>query len=180
MTGYIPTLEQIDELHRKIAPSKAAYELVHTHCVIVATSAARSCAGRTRCSRAAAHYRRTRRYRPPQASPAAMCRRVCSTSIWYSSADCCMTSAPTACSSMTALTANRSNSARNATFCTVLRLRVSARRGRGRVHRPVLPQPYRRGTYARGCGAPGAAVATSRLCADESRAGSGDVRRQVP
>ena len=37
MTGYIPTLEQIDELHRKIAPSKAAYELVHTHCVIVAT-----------------------------------------------------------------------------------------------------------------------------------------------
>lgn len=36
MTGYIPTLEQIDELHRKIAPSKAAYELVHTHCVIVA------------------------------------------------------------------------------------------------------------------------------------------------
>ena len=37
MTGYIPTLEQIDELHRKIAPSEAAYELVHTHCVIVAT-----------------------------------------------------------------------------------------------------------------------------------------------
>ena len=37
MTGYIPTLEQIDELHRKIAPSRAAYELVHTHCVIVAT-----------------------------------------------------------------------------------------------------------------------------------------------
>lgn len=69
MTGYIPTLEQIDELHRKIAPSKAAYELVHTHCVIVATIGARSCAGRTRCSRAAAHYRRTRRYPPPQASP---------------------------------------------------------------------------------------------------------------
>ncbi|MBS5560093.1 MAG: phosphohydrolase [Bifidobacterium longum] len=37
MTGYIPTLEQIDELHHKIAPSKTAYELVHTHCVIVAT-----------------------------------------------------------------------------------------------------------------------------------------------
>ena len=33
----IPTLEQIDELHRKIAPSQAAYDLVHTHCKIVAT-----------------------------------------------------------------------------------------------------------------------------------------------
>ncbi|PST46114.1 phosphohydrolase [Bifidobacterium callitrichos] len=31
----IPTLEQIDELHHKIAPSEAAYDLVHTHCVIV-------------------------------------------------------------------------------------------------------------------------------------------------
>ncbi|KAA8818685.1 phosphohydrolase [Bifidobacterium rousetti] len=31
----IPTLEQIDELHHKIAPSEAAYRLVHTHCVIV-------------------------------------------------------------------------------------------------------------------------------------------------
>lgn len=39
MSGYIPTLEQIDELHRKIAPSEEAYELVHTHCVIVATIA---------------------------------------------------------------------------------------------------------------------------------------------
>lgn len=39
MTGYIPTLDQIDELHRKIAPSQAAYDLVHTHCVIVATIA---------------------------------------------------------------------------------------------------------------------------------------------
>ena len=39
MSGYIPTLEQIDELHHKIAPSKEAYELVHTHCVIVATIA---------------------------------------------------------------------------------------------------------------------------------------------
>lgn len=36
MTGIIPTLEQVDELHHKIAPSKAAYELIHTHCVIVA------------------------------------------------------------------------------------------------------------------------------------------------
>ncbi|QOL35185.1 HD domain-containing protein [Bifidobacterium lemurum] len=35
MDGFVPTLEQIDELHRKIAPSEAAYELVHTHCVIV-------------------------------------------------------------------------------------------------------------------------------------------------
>ena len=32
----IPTLEQIDELHRNIAPSKEAYDLIHTHCVIVA------------------------------------------------------------------------------------------------------------------------------------------------
>lgn len=37
MSGYIPTLEQIDELHHKIAPSEEAYNLVHTHCVIVAT-----------------------------------------------------------------------------------------------------------------------------------------------
>ncbi|MBW3079776.1 HD domain-containing protein [Bifidobacterium simiiventris] len=39
MTGYIPTIEQIDELHRRIAPSEAAYDLIHTHCVIVATIA---------------------------------------------------------------------------------------------------------------------------------------------
>ena len=36
MSGTIPTMEQIDELHRKIAPSQAAYDLLHTHCVIVA------------------------------------------------------------------------------------------------------------------------------------------------
>ncbi|WP_172146226.1 HD domain-containing protein [Bifidobacterium panos] len=36
MAGYIPTLEQVDELHRRIAPSDAAYELIHLHCVIVA------------------------------------------------------------------------------------------------------------------------------------------------
>jgi uncharacterized protein len=41
MAGFIPSLGQIDELHRKIAPSEAAYELVHTHCVIVATIACR-------------------------------------------------------------------------------------------------------------------------------------------
>ena len=38
MTGYIPTLDQIDELHKKIAPS-GRYDLVHTHCVVVATIA---------------------------------------------------------------------------------------------------------------------------------------------
>ncbi|MCI1219769.1 MAG: HD domain-containing protein [Bifidobacterium sp.] len=37
MTGIIPTLEQADELHRAIAPSPAAYDLIHTHCVIIAT-----------------------------------------------------------------------------------------------------------------------------------------------
>ncbi|WEV67611.1 HD domain-containing protein [Bifidobacterium sp. ESL0769] len=37
MTGYIPTLAQADELHHKIAPSQAAYGLIHTHCVIIAT-----------------------------------------------------------------------------------------------------------------------------------------------
>ena len=26
MTSYIPTLDQIDELHQKIAPSQAAYD----------------------------------------------------------------------------------------------------------------------------------------------------------
>ena len=39
MSGYIPTLAQVDELHRNIAPSQAAYDLIHTHCVIVATIA---------------------------------------------------------------------------------------------------------------------------------------------
>ena len=39
MTGYIPTLEQIDALHHKYAPSQAAYDLIHTHCVVVATIA---------------------------------------------------------------------------------------------------------------------------------------------
>lgn len=37
MTGLIPTVEQIDDLHRKLAPSQAAYDLIHTHCTIVAT-----------------------------------------------------------------------------------------------------------------------------------------------
>ena len=41
MSGIIPTMEQIDELHRKIAPSQAAYDLIHTHCVIVADIARR-------------------------------------------------------------------------------------------------------------------------------------------
>lgn len=41
MSGYIPTMEQIDELHRKIAPSQAAYDLIHTHCVIVSDIARR-------------------------------------------------------------------------------------------------------------------------------------------
>ena len=36
MGGMVPTLEQIDELHHKIAPSQEAYDLIHTHCVIVA------------------------------------------------------------------------------------------------------------------------------------------------
>ncbi|NEG70500.1 HD domain-containing protein [Bifidobacterium choloepi] len=34
--GTIPTLEDIDRIHRTLAPSDAAYELIHTHCVIVA------------------------------------------------------------------------------------------------------------------------------------------------
>lgn len=35
MADLIPSLERIEELHRNIAPSQAAYELIHTHCVIV-------------------------------------------------------------------------------------------------------------------------------------------------
>ncbi len=35
MTGYIPTLEQADELHQRIAPSQAAYDLIHGHCTVV-------------------------------------------------------------------------------------------------------------------------------------------------
>lgn len=37
MTGFIPTLDQIDELHHRAAPSQAAYDLIHGHCVVVAT-----------------------------------------------------------------------------------------------------------------------------------------------
>lgn len=37
MSGIIPTREQIDELHRKCAQSEAAYDLIHTHCEIIAT-----------------------------------------------------------------------------------------------------------------------------------------------
>ena len=40
-TGYIPTLAQVDELHRKIAQSQAAYDLIHGHCVVVADIARR-------------------------------------------------------------------------------------------------------------------------------------------
>ena len=39
MTGFIPTLDQIDELHHRAAPSQAAYDLIHGHCVVVATIA---------------------------------------------------------------------------------------------------------------------------------------------
>lgn len=39
MSGFIPTIEQVDELHHRIAPSEAAYELIHGHCVVVATIA---------------------------------------------------------------------------------------------------------------------------------------------
>jgi uncharacterized protein len=37
MTGYVPTLAQADELHQRLAPSRAAYDLIHTHCVVIAT-----------------------------------------------------------------------------------------------------------------------------------------------
>lgn len=70
MTGYIPTLEQIDELHRKIAPSKAAYELVHTHCVVCGDHRLPDRAPAERAVHAPLHITEgTRRYRPPQASP---------------------------------------------------------------------------------------------------------------
>lgn len=36
MSTRLPGVEEIDRLHRRLAPSAAAYELVHTHCVIVA------------------------------------------------------------------------------------------------------------------------------------------------
>lgn len=36
MSGKIPTIEDIDRLHHVLAPSEAAYDLIHTHCVIVA------------------------------------------------------------------------------------------------------------------------------------------------
>ena len=35
MTGIIPTVDQIEALHRKLAPSDAAYDLIYTHCVII-------------------------------------------------------------------------------------------------------------------------------------------------
>lgn len=36
MSGKIPTIEDIDQLHHVLAPSDAAYDLIHTHCLIVA------------------------------------------------------------------------------------------------------------------------------------------------
>lgn len=39
--GYIPTLTQVDELHKNIAQSQAAYDLIHGHCVVVADIARR-------------------------------------------------------------------------------------------------------------------------------------------
>jgi uncharacterized protein len=33
----IPSAQMAEELHRKYAPSQAAYDLIHTHCVIIAT-----------------------------------------------------------------------------------------------------------------------------------------------
>ncbi len=36
MTGIFPTVDQIESLHRKLAPSDAGYDLIHTHCVIIA------------------------------------------------------------------------------------------------------------------------------------------------
>lgn len=37
MSGYIPSLAQVDELHRRISPSQVAYDLIHTHCLVIAT-----------------------------------------------------------------------------------------------------------------------------------------------
>ncbi|RSX53362.1 phosphohydrolase [Bifidobacterium dolichotidis] len=36
MTGKIPTLEEIEQLHRDLAPSQAAFDLIYTHCRIIA------------------------------------------------------------------------------------------------------------------------------------------------
>ncbi|MEK0307143.1 HD domain-containing protein [Bifidobacterium favimelis] len=47
----IPNIEQAEALHRKYAPSKAAYDLIHTHCVIISIIA------RDTVRRANARYR---------------------------------------------------------------------------------------------------------------------------
>ena len=49
-TGYIPTLAQVDELHKKIAQSQAAYDLIHGHCVVVADIARRMARRQNACS----------------------------------------------------------------------------------------------------------------------------------
>ena len=33
----IPDFSEVERLHREIAPSKAAYDLIHGHCVVIAT-----------------------------------------------------------------------------------------------------------------------------------------------
>ena len=58
-TGYIPTLAQVDELHRKIAQSQAAYDLIHGHCVVVADIARRMARRQNALFTAAAPCRRT-------------------------------------------------------------------------------------------------------------------------
>ncbi|KFI39310.1 Phosphohydrolase [Bifidobacterium actinocoloniiforme DSM 22766] len=47
----IPSVEWAEELHRRVAPSPAAYELIHTHCVIIAGI------GKELAQRANARYR---------------------------------------------------------------------------------------------------------------------------
>ena len=127
MTGYIPTLDQIDELHKKIAPSQAAYDLVHTHCVVVATIA----------RQLARHQNALFTNKLGQGSGNALDdsagaaeqadlpsdgitggrvpKRLIDEHL--ATAACCTTSARIACSSMTAVMANRCNSTGNVTSC---------------------------------------------------------------
>ena len=41
MVGMIPNVPMAEALHRQYAPSQAAYELIHTHCQIIAALAVR-------------------------------------------------------------------------------------------------------------------------------------------
>ena len=185
MTGYIPTLEQIDELHRKIAPSKAAYELAHTHCVIVATIGCQIVRRQN-----ALFTRRCTLPKDAEVPPTAgvtgghVPPRLLDEHLVLIGGLLHDIGTYRVFKHDGSRRRTASNSAKKrATFCTVLRgYEYLLDEGVDEYHRPALPRPYRAcGLTREDVVRQELPVHTSRLCADEvSQTGSGDVRRTSP